>query len=388
MQFSRPRQKPNRPYFSSGPCVKRPGWSPGVAKSALLGRSHRSTDGRARLKLAIEKTRAVLRLPPGYEIAIVPGSDTGAFEIAMWNLLGSRGADVFAWDAFGRIWLRDALQELRLQDLRTFEADWGALPALTNADFARDVIFTWNGTTAGVRVPDANWIASDRQGLTFCDATSALLAEDIDFTKIDVLTFSWQKVVGGEAAHGMIVLSPRAADRLKTYRPPWPVPRLFRLTNGDGILPGLFEGVTLNTPSMLCVEDYLDALDWLDGLGGLAASKARAHSNAVVVYDWIEKTPWAEPLAIDPRTRSNTSVCMRLAGPDIIGGGEQRALQFVSSFCNLLEAEHAAFDIASYRGVPPGLRIWTGATVERADLENLLPWLDWAYDVVKTRAET
>lgn len=386
MIVPKPQRKPERPFFSSGPCVKRPGWSPDSLRQALVGRSHRSGDGRQRLRLAIEKTRALLRLPEGYQIAIVPGSDTGAFEIAMWNLLGCRGADVFAWDAFGRHWLRDALQELKLPDVRAFDAEWGALPDLALADFSRDVIFTWNGTTSGVRVPDAEWIASSRQGLTFCDATSALFTEHIKFEKIDVLTFSWQKTVGGEAAHGMVVLSPRAIERLSTYRPAWPVPRLFRLTNNDGILPGLFEGVTINTPSMLCVEDYLDALDWLERIGGLDGALSRCRSNAALVYSWIEKTPWAAPLASDPATRSQTPVCVRLIDPEMTSNDNQRALHVMREMCDLLEHERAAFDIASYRGVPPGLRIWTGVTVETADVAALLPWLDWAYSVVKSRA--
>ena len=354
----------------------------------MTGRSHRSAEGRARLKLAIDKTKAILALPPGYQVAIVPGSDTGAFEMAMWNLLGARGTDVFAWDVFGRIWLNDAVQELRLADLRTFDGDWGRLPDLTKADFSRDVLFTWNGTTTGVRVPDANWIAADRQGLTFCDATSALFAEDIDFSKIDVLTYSWQKGLGGEAAHGMLILSARALQRLETHQPAWPVPKVFRLKSKDGSLPGLFEGVTINTPSMLCVEDYIDALDWAFSIGGLKGTIARARANAAVLYNWLEDSSWARPLAADPATRSHTSVCLRLTDGDVLRQGPEAALRFTTAMAQLLEREGAAFDIASYRGVPAGLRIWTGATVEAADVLALTHWLDWTYGEVKSMGAT
>lgn len=375
----KPKTKPERPFFSSGPCAKRPGWRPDVLSNALVGRSHRSADGRERLKLAVTRTHELLQLPPGYEVAIVPGSDTGAFEMAMWNLLGQRGVDVLAWDVFGRNWLRDATAELKLADIRTFEAEPGHLPDLGQVDFSRDVLFTWNGTTTGVRVPDANWIASDRDGLVMCDATSALLAEDIDFRKIDVLTYSWQKVLGGEGAHGMLILSPRALERLETHRPAWPVPKLFRLWNTDGILRDVFEGVTLNTPSMLCVEDYLDALAWATEIGGIKATIARAHDNAAVLYDWIERTDWIAPLAIDPRTRSHTSVAMRFAEPQLASASEGMCADVMRKMVQLLEAENAAFDIAAYRGMPPGLRIWCGATVETRDIAALLPWLDWAY---------
>jgi phosphoserine aminotransferase len=384
-QNPKPDKKPARPFFSSGPCAKRPGWTPAVLDGALVGRSHRSGEGRARLKLAVDKTRSALLLPPGYEIAIVPGSDTGAFEIAMWNLLGPRGVDVFAWEVFGRIWVRDAVEELRLKDLRTFDARWGELPDLSQADFSRDVLFTWNGTTTGVRVSDANWIPADREGLTFCDATSAIFAQAVDFRKIDVLTYSWQKALGSEAAHGMMILSPRALERLRTYRPTWPVPKLFRLTNKDGVLPGLFEGVTINTPSMVCVEDYLDALDWMESIGGLPQTIARADANAKVIYDWVDRTPWVEILAVDPATRSNTSVCLRFCDPELTGTATEAGQAFSQAMARLLEAEGAGFDLASYRGVTPGLRIWTGTTVGRQDLVDLLPWLDWAYGEVKAQ---
>ncbi len=368
---AKPSRRPANPSFSSGPCAKRPGWSVDKLHSALLGRSHRSLEGRARLKLAIDKTKDILKLPAGYEVAIVPGSDTGAFEMAMWNLLGGRGVDVFAWEVFGRIWLKDALEDLRLKDLRTFDADWGHLPDLAQADFARDVLFTWNGTTTGVKVPDANWIAADRQGLTFCDATSALLSQPIDFSKIDVLTFSWQKALGSEAAHGMLILSPRALHRLETFTPSWPVPKVFRLKDKSGVMRDIFEGVTINTPSMLCVEDYLDALSWVESIGGIDATIARSNRNAAVIYDWMAKTPWVTPLAVSPATYSNTSVCVRFKA----GNGPELA----KSMAALLEREHAAYDILAYRGVPAGLRIWTGATIETSDLEILTQWLDWAH---------
>lgn len=382
----KPKTKPERPFFSSGPCAKRPGWTPDALARALIGRSHRSVDGRERLRLAITRTREILRLPDGYEVAIVPGSDTGAFELAMWNLLGARGVDVLAWDVFGRNWLRDATNELKLADLRTFDAEPGHLPDLGKVDFARDVLFTWNGTTTGVRVPNADWIPRDRQGLVVCDATSAVFAEEIDLGKIDVLTYSWQKVLGGEGAHGMIVMSPRALERLASHRPSWPVPKLFRLTNNDGILRDVFEGVTINTPSMLCVEDYLDALGWADRIGGLDAMIARAHANAAMLYDWIEQTNWVTPLAVDPATRSHTSVAMRFAEPQVTALPEEARVELMQSMVRLLESEGAAFDIAAYRGMPPGLRIWCGATIETRDVAALLPWLDWAYAEARATA--
>jgi phosphoserine aminotransferase len=376
----KPAAKPKRPQFSSGPCAKRPGWSPDVLRGALLGRSHRSAAGRARLLDAITRTRDLLRLPDGYQVAIVPGSDTGAFEMALWNLIGPRGADVFAWDVFGRIWLKDILDELRLKDVRTFTADWGRLPDLGQADFSRDVIFTWNGTTTGVTVPNADWIDRDRQGLVFVDATSAIFAEPIDLSKIDVLTFSWQKVLGGEAAHGMLVLSPQALERLAAYTPPWPIPKVFRLKADGEILGDVFKGVTINTPSMLCVEDYLDALAWMTSTGGLDGAIARARTNSSIIYRWIEASRWARPLARDPATRSHTSVCLTISDATGLGGNTQAAEAIVGQMAAMLAAEGVAFDIASYRGMPPGLRIWTGATVDADDITALLPWLDWAFE--------
>lgn len=377
---SPPTLKPRRPNFSSGPCCKRPGWAPDVLQTALLGRSHRSVDGKRRLKRAIDETKDLLALPPGYEVAIVPGSDTGAFEMAMWNLLGARGVDVFAWDVFGRIWLKDAVVELGLSDVRVFEADAGYLPDLSAADFARDVLFTWNGTTTGVRVPNAAWIPEQRGGLTICDATSAIFADDIDLARIDVLTFSWQKVLGGEAAHGMLVMSPRAISRLRQTKPAWPMPKVLRLKAGDDIFPGLFEGVTINTPSMLCVEDYLDALHWARSVGGLAGLIARAKANAAIVYDWIDASAWATPLAVDPATRSTTSVCLRFTDPALVG---ESGVQLMSAMSALLEKHAVAHDISAYRGMPPGFRIWTGATVESDDVARLMPWLNWAYDMCR-----
>jgi phosphoserine aminotransferase len=385
-RLQKPKTKPARPYFSSGPCVKRPGWSPDILRGALAGRSHRSIEGRARLRQVIDRTRSLLHVPQDYEIAILPGSDTGAFECAMWNLLGPHGVDVFAWEVFGRIWLKDAVDELSLSDIRTFDADWGYLPDLRQADFSRDVLFTWNGTTSGVRVPDAKWIPDDRTGLTFCDATSAVFSQAIDFSKIDVLTFSWQKALGGEAGHGMLILSPRAMYRLESFHPSWPVPKVLRLKSPSGeVMRDVFEGVTINTPSMLCVEDYLDALAWLEKIGGLKTGIARADANAKVIYDWIDRTPWAEPLAVEAQTRSNTSVCIRFSDAEILAHGHDAAAVFVKEMTELLAAEGAAFDIASYRGVTPGLRIWTGTTVERQDIVDLVPWLDWAYGEIKAR---
>lgn len=377
---SPPTLKPRRPNFSSGPCCKRPGWSPGVLNTALLGRSHRSVDGKNRLKRAIDETKDLLALPLGYEVAIVPGSDTGAFEMAMWNLLGARGVDVFAWDVFGRIWLKNAVDELGLSDVRVFDAEPGHLPDLRAADFSRDVLFTWNGTTTGVRVPNAAWIAEHRDGLTICDATSAIFADNIDLARIDVLTFSWQKVLGGEAAHGMLVMSPRAISRLRQTKPAWPMPKILRLKVGDDIFPGLFEGVTINTPSMLCVEDYLDALHWARSVGGLSGLIARAKTNAAIVYDWIDASAWAAPLAVDAATRSTTSVCLRFADPDLAG---ERGGQLMSAMSAILEQHAVAYDIAAYRGMPPGFRIWTGATVESDDLARLMPWLNWNYEACR-----
>jgi phosphoserine aminotransferase len=373
---AKPTQRPGSPNFSCGPCAKRPGWTPDVLRSALLGRSHRSAAGKARLKLAIDKTHALLELPSDYRLAIVPGSDTGAFEMALWSVLGARGVDVLAWEDFGKRWVGDIIAQLKLPGARVLEAGYGWLPDLSAVDFDRDVVFTWNGTASGVRVPDGDWIAADRRGLTFTDATSALFAQAIDWAKIDVATFSWQKVLGGEAGHGMIVLSPRALERLQSHRPPWPVPKLFRLAENGRVLDEIFEGVTINTPSMMCVEDYLDALDWAVGIGGLKALQARADANAAMLFAWIERTPWIANLAVDPATRSNTSVCLRFVDVAGVPKAERAIADHVVA---LLAAEGVAHDIGAYRAAPPGLRVWCGATIERRDLELLTPWLDWAY---------
>ena len=360
MTNTKPAVRPKTPHFSSGPCAKIPGWTPDLLKHASLGRSHRSAEGKARLKFAIDLTREVLEVPADYQIGIVPASDTGAVEMALWSLLGPRGVDLLAWESFGEGWVGDAVKQLKLKDTRTLTAPYGELPDLGTVDFSRDVVFTWNGTTSGVRVPGANWISESREGLTICDATSAAFAQDLDFAKLDVVTFSWQKVLGGEGAHGVIILSPRAMARLEAYAPPWPMPKIFRISAG------LFAGETINTPSMLCVEDYIVALNWARRIGGLTALLARADANAGVINAWIERTPWARNLAVKPETRSNTSVCMTLDAD-------------ARKIAKLLEEEGVAFDIGSYRDAPPGLRIWCGATVETSDLEALTPWLDWAY---------
>jgi phosphoserine aminotransferase len=375
----KPSVRPANPLFSSGPCAKRPGWTPSVLGNALLGRSHRSPEGKARLKLAVDKTRALLRLPAEYRIGIVPGSDTGAFEMAMWSLLGSRGVDVLVWESFSAGWATDITKHLKLKDVRVLDAPYGALPDLAQVDFDRDVVFAWNGTTSGVRVPNADWIPRDRTGLTLVDATSAAFAQPIDWAKTDVATFSWQKVLGGEAAHGMLILGPRAVERLESYVPAWPLPKLFRLTKGGKLDASIFDGGTINTPSMLCVEDYLDTLAWAESIGGIDALFARADDNARVIFDWIERTPSVANLAVDPATRSNTSVCLNIVDPAVTALPIELQESIAKTVAALLDKEGVAKDIGSYRDAPPGLRIWTGATVEAADLEALTPWLDWAF---------
>jgi phosphoserine aminotransferase len=375
---AKPAVRPDRAHFSSGPCAKRPGWSPDNLKLESLGRSHRSKLGKARLKLAIDKTRAVLKIPADYRIGIMPGSDTGAIEAAMWSMLGARPVDVFAFESFGEDWVTDVTKQLKA-DATVHKAGYGALPDLSKARKDADVVFTWNGTTSGVKVPNGDWIAADREGLTFCDATSAVFAMPIDWSKIDVLTYSWQKVLGGEGAHGMLILSPRAIERLKTYTPKWPMPKLFRMAKGGAVTEGIFEGETINTPSMLAVEDYLDALGWVEGLGGVEALYRRSDANLAVLAKWVEKTPWVEFLAADPKTRSNTSVTFSIVDPRVTKLDEKGQQEFVKKFTGLLEKESAAFDIGGYKAAPPGLRIWCGATVEASDLEKLTPWLDWAF---------
>ncbi|MFO1172856.1 MAG: phosphoserine transaminase [Hyphomicrobiaceae bacterium] len=372
----RPRVKPARPFFSSGPCVKRPGWTPQSLDNALLGRSHRAKPGKARLAEAIQLTHKLLELPKDYRVGIMPASDTGAFEAAMWSMLGQRGIDVLAWESFGSGWASDIVKELKLSDARVTEAPYGALPDLSKVDFDRDVIFTWNGTTSGVRVPDGNWIADDRKGLTFADATSAAFAQAMDWGRIDVATFSFQKALGGEAQHGVLILSPRAVERLETFTPKWPMPKIFRLAKGGKLIQGIFEGETINTPSMLVIEDYLDALRWAERIGGLKALIARADANAAVIDRWVAKTPWIKHLAADPSTRSNTSVCLTFDAAHV---APEKQAALGKAIAARLEAEGAAYDIGAYRDAPPGLRIWCGSTVEVSDLEALTPWLDWAY---------
>ena len=385
MTLSKPSQRPSNPRFSSGPCAKRPGWNPDAIGDAFLGRSHRSKEGKARLKLAISKTRELLGLPGDYHIGIMPGSDTGAFEAALWSLLGARGVDVLAWESFGKGWVTDVVKHLRVEDVRVIEADYGTLPDLGAVDFSRDVVFTWNGTTSGVRVPDGRWIADNREGLTLIDATSAIFAQPIDWAKADVVTYSWQKVLGGEGAHGMLILSPRAVARLESHTPAWPLPKLFRLVKKGKVDAAIFEGETINTPSMLCVEDYLDALAWAETVDGLQGLMARANANAGVLFDWIARTPWVANLAIDPATRSNTSVCLKIVDPEVLALPAAEQAAFVKALAQRLEAEGVAFDIGSYRDAPPGLRIWTGATVETGDLVALTPWLDWAFSAGKEK---
>jgi phosphoserine aminotransferase len=380
---TKPAGKPVITHFSSGPCAKRPGWSLQNLDNAFLGRSHRATQGKARLKLAIEKTKALLGLPAGFHCAIVPASDTGAFEMAMWTMLGARGVDALSWESFGQGWVTDIAKQLKLKDVRILEAEYGRLPDLSKIDPARDVLFTANGTTSGVRVPNYDWISAKREGLTFADATSAVFAQAIDWSKIDVLTFSWQKVLGGEAAHGMLVLSPRAVERLETYTPAWPLPKVFRLTKGGKFMKAVFEGETINTPSMLALEDYLDALGWAESIGGLPALCARADANARVLYDWVERTPWIENLAADPATRSNTSVCLKIVDPAISRLPEDARYTFIKQLAAICEREDVAKDIAGHRDAPPGLRIWCGATVETSDLQALTPWIDWAFAEAK-----
>jgi phosphoserine aminotransferase len=377
---SLPAARPRVPHFSSGPCAKRPGWTPDILKDAWLGRSHRAKGGKARLKQAIDLTREVLEVPADYRIAIVPASDTGAVEMALWSLLGPRPVEMLAWESFGEGWVTDVVKQLKLKDARVVTAPYGELPDLSKVDAkTKDVVFTWNGTTSGVRVPNADWIPSDREGLTICDATSAAFAQALDWQKLDVVTFSWQKVLGGEAAHGMLVLSPRAVARLESYSPPWPMPKIFRMTKGGKLIEGIFEGETINTPSMLAVEDYIDALEWARSIGGLKALIERADRNAKVLAHWAASTPWIANLAKDPATASNTSVCLSIVDPDVVAKGPEAVAAVAKAIAAALEKHGVAHDIGAYRDAPPGLRIWCGATVESDDLEALAEWLDWAF---------
>src|SRR6187397_582418 len=379
MTVAKPASRPNVPHFSSGPCAKRPGWNPQNLKDAALGRSHRAKIGKARLKLAIDLTREVLEVPADYKIGIVPASDTGAVEMALWSLLGARPVTTIAWESFGEGWVSDIVKELKLKDVTKLHAGYGDLPDLSKADPASDIIFTWNGTTSGVRVPNADWISATRAGLTICDATSAAFAQRLDWGKLDVVTFSWQKALGGEAAHGMIVLSPRAVERLGSYTPPWPLPKVFRMTKGGKLNEEIFEGATINTPSMLCVEDYLDTLNWGKSIGGLNALMARADANALAIATWVARTLWIEFLASDPAIRSNTSVCLKVVDPAVLKLPADAQAKFVKGIAAALEKEGIAYDIDAYRDAPSGLRIWCGSTVERADVEALTVWLDWAF---------
>lgn len=376
---SKPSVRPSNPNFSSGPCAKRPGWSVEVLSGALLGRSHRSKEGKARLQEVIDRTRAILGIPDDYRIGIVPASDTGAVEMALWSMLGARGVTMTAWESFGMEWVNDVRKQLQLADVRVLKADYGRLPDMYQVDPSHDVVFTWNGTTSGVRVPDAGWIDDRREGLTICDATSAAFAMDLPWRKLDVVTWSWQKVLGGEAQHGMLVLSPRAVERLETFDPGRPLPKIFRLTKNGKLIEGIFEGATINTPSMLCVEDALDGLKWAERIGGLPALIMRSEANLRAVADWVARTDWIDFLATDPANRSCTAICLKIVAPwfEALDGASRAAA--AKELVKMLEAEGVAYDIGSYRDAPPGIRIWGGATVETADIEALLPWVEWAY---------
>jgi phosphoserine aminotransferase len=369
-----PRTRPSIPNFSSGPCAKRPGYDLARLDQSALGRSHRSALGKRLLGLCCSETARILGLPADYRVAVVPASDTGAVEMALWSLLGARGVDMLAWESFGAGWVTDVVKQLKLPNVRRLEADYGDIVDFSQVNFDHDVVFTWNGTTSGVRVPDGDWIADDRAGLTLCDATSAVFAMELPWHKLDVVTFSWQKVLGGEGAHGMLILGPRAVERLQSYSPPWPLPKIFRMTSGGKLNEGLFKGETINTPSMLCVADYLDALQWCESVGGVAGTIARSQANLRLIEDFVAAHPWISFLAKAPPTRSNTSVCLTLDLPE----------SQVKALVKLLETEGVAYDIGSYKDAPPGIRIWCGATVEQADVRALLPWLAWAYHEVKS----
>jgi phosphoserine aminotransferase len=383
MSQAKPAALPKNPNFSSGPCAKRPGWSLEALKDAPLGRSHRAKIGKAKLKLSIDLTREVLRVPADYRIGIVPASDTGAVEMAMWSLLGPRGVEALAWESFGEGWVTDIVKQLKLKDAQVKKAAYGEIVDLASVNFDNDVIFTWNGTTSGVRVPNGDWIAPDRKGLTIADATSAAFAQKLDWEKLDVVTFSWQKALGGEGAHGMLILSPRAVERLETTTPAWPMPKIFRMTKSGKLIEGIFEGETINTPSMLCVEDYIDALNWAKSIGGLDGLIARADANAKILADWVAKSAWAGFLAKSEPIRSNTSVCLKVVDPAITALPAEAQAAFAKKLASLVEKEKAGYDIGAYRDAPPGLRVWCGATVEAADVAALTEWLDWAFATAK-----
>jgi len=384
--LAKPAMRPARPEFSSGPCAKRPGWAPENLRNAVLGRSHRSKLGKARLKEAIDRTREVLEVPDDFLIGIVPGSDTGAVEMAMWSMLGARPVQLLAFESFGKDWVTDVTKQLKIE-AEVLDAPYGKLPDLTKVRRDADLVFTWNGTTSGVRVPNADFIAADREGVVICDATSAAFAQPLDWTKLDVITFSWQKALGGEAAHGVLILSPRAVARLESYTPPWPMPKLFRMTKSGKVTLDLFEGATINTPSMLAVEDAVDALKWAASIGGLAEMRRRADANLGVLEAWVEKTPWVAFLAEDPAIRSNTSVCLKVVDPAVTQLSEDAQADFAKKLAGLLEKEGVALDVGAYRDAPPGLRIWCGATVDTDDLDALTPWLDWAYATVSSELQ-
>ena len=380
----KPTAMPSSPMFSSGPCAKRPGWSTSILESAILGRSHRSAPAKARLKLLIDKTSSILGLPNDYKVGIVPASDTGAFEMGMWSLLGARGIDVLVWESFSSDWANDIVNELRLSNCRILDADYGSVPELNEVEFKRDVVFAWNGTTSGARVPNADWIPDDREGLTLCDATSAIFAQDLPWKKLDFITFSWQKVLGGEAGFGMVILGPKAIARLEEYTPKRPIPKIFRLSKNGKINEKLFQGETINTPSMLCVEDALDAIKWIENIGGLDASRKKCDKNLLTLTKWVEESQWADFLVDNEKNRSNTSVCLKITDPWFLALHDEQQTAIPKLISELLEREGVAFDINGYRDAPPGLRLWTGATVQNQDIINLLPWLDWAYYEIKS----
>jgi phosphoserine aminotransferase len=384
----KPTRRPANPCFSSGPCAKRPGWSPDALKGALNGRSHRSKPGLAKLVEIIERSRALLQMPDDYRLGIVPASDTGAVEMAMWSLLGARGVDLLSWESFGEGWVTDVTRQLKLPDVRLHKAPYGKLPDLAAVDPARDTVFVWNGTTAGVRLPHGDWIADDRAGLTICDATSAAFAMRLPWEKLDVVTWSWQKALGGEAAHGMLALSPRAVERLESYAPPWPLPKIFRLTSGGKLIEGIFRGETINTPSMLCIEDALDSLRWAEAVGGLDGMVARSEANLACVAGWVAQTPWLDFLAEDPATRSCTSIQLKITDPWFLSLSPEKRFTTVRSMTARIEAEGAGYDLASHRDSPPGIRIWAGATVETSDVEALLPWLEWGWQQERDAAKS
>lgn len=382
--MQKPDVRPARPQFSSGPCAKRPGWTPAVLENAYLGRSHRAKGGKSKLKSAIEESRELLGIPADYRIGIMPASDTGAVEAALWSLLGARPVTLYAWESFGAGWVTDVVKQLKLSDAEVVTADYGQLPDLSKTNPAHDVVFTWNGTTSGVRVPNGDWISDQRAGLTICDATSAVFAQDLPWDKLDVVTYSWQKVLGGEAAHGMLILSPRAVERLESYTPAWPVPKIFRLTKGGKLIEGIFEGSTINTPSLLCVEDYLDALNWSREIGGLKALMARSDESLAYFEDWVAQTDWVDFLAEEKSARSNTSVCLKIVDPWFLDLDEDIQAKVPKRLAAILDEEGVALDIGGYRDAPPGLRVWCGATVEPSDVKALLPWLDWAFAQAKS----